>query len=103
MGIAEIRQIFNGASERVLGVFVNSGFLTIGETVNIYEGGEILGKSDILEIRRYKDKPSKAERGMEYGVILDFEYPLEEGLVIISEGFGLPDCTAKDWKYRETT
>ncbi len=73
-GRAEIRDVFtSGKKEKVAGVYVSEGKVSMGVTARVRRGEQVVHESAVISLRRFKDNVKEVTSGYECGVgIKDF-------------------------------
>ncbi len=71
-GHAEVRVIFSiGKHEKVVGVYVTDGKVTRGALARIIRGGQPVFKSNVSNLKRFKDPVREVAAGYECGVAIE--------------------------------
>jgi len=74
-GRAEVREVFaSGKKEKVAGVLVSEGKITLGVAARVWRGEQVVYESTLSSLRRFKDDVKEVTNGYECGVgIKDFD------------------------------
>jgi translation initiation factor IF-2 len=86
LGEAKIIALFPTKETTIAGVKVTSGRIARGDLIKIMRGEEEIGRAKITSLRHLKEDVTKAEQGLEAGVILSQKVDLLTGDSIISIG-----------------
>jgi len=84
IGKAEIIAEFEVSAQRVAGCRVVEGFITKGSQIKILRRDKEIGRTRIKSIRHLKEDLSKAEKGIESGVMFDKKLDFKIGDFIIA-------------------
>jgi translation initiation factor IF-2 len=73
---------------QIAGTRVAIGRLAKGDTVKIMRGETEVGRARIKSVRRGKDEVTKAEKGIECGILLDHNvaFELNDGIIAVTTG-----------------
>ena len=74
-GRAEVREVFtSGKKEKVAGVLVSEGKVTLGVAARVWRGEQMVYESTVSSLRRFKDDVKEVTNGYECGVgIKDYD------------------------------
>jgi len=84
VGKAEVKQKFELSSGIIAGSLVISGKFTRGKEVRVYRGKDIILKSKISGLKRFKDDVKEVEKGFECGILIDGYKDIQPGDVLES-------------------
>jgi len=84
LGVGQIIAEFPFDNQRIAGTKIISGRLARGDSVKIMRSDKETGRSKIKSLRRGKEDVSKAEKGLECGVLLDKKVDFAVGDAIIA-------------------
>ena len=88
LGTGVIIAQFPYEKTRIAGTQVTMGRLAKGDTVKITRGETEVGRAKIKSVRRGKDEVTKAEKGIECGILLDrnVAFELQDGIIAVTTG-----------------
>ena len=82
-GHAEVRQVFKiSRVGNVAGCYVRDGTVTRGALVNVERDGEVIARSTVASLKRFKDDVREVQAGYECGIGLSDFHDFQEGDVL---------------------